>query len=128
MVDHRNDRVRPSIPPAQLPLPQAAVGTVLLFFLFLGAVFWFAIRVEVNANEIMALVNKTGKTLPEDLADKFGDQVVLYPELVRSIAAATGETEEDVREGYKGIRYDVVKEGRNFPILTLSRRSRCRQR
>ncbi|GAG11441.1 unnamed protein product, partial [marine sediment metagenome] len=76
---------------------------------------WFVIRVEVDANEILVLVNKTGKTLPEDLADQFGDQVVLYPELVRAIAAGTSDTEEEVHGGYKGIRYEVLTEGRYFP-------------
>ena len=44
----------------------------------------------------------------------YGDQVVLYPELVKSIAAKTGATEEEVRDGYKGIRYEVRPAGRYF--------------
>jgi hypothetical protein len=69
---------------------------------------------EVDANEILVLVNRIGKTIPVDLVDDFGDQVVLYPELVRAVAARTGETEEKVRNGYKGIRYEVLGEGRCF--------------
>ena len=40
---------------------------------------------------------------------------MLYPELVSAIAAKTGESEEDIRTGYKGIRYEVLGEGRYFP-------------
>lgn len=69
---------------------------------------------EVNANEILVLVNRTGRIIPADLVDDFGDQVMLYPELVRVVAARTGETEEKVRNGYKGILYEVLGEGRCF--------------
>lgn len=81
----------------------------------IGAVFWSVIRVEVRANEILVLINKTGKTIPRALADEFGDQVILYPTLVSAIATQTGETEDQVRNGYKGIRYEMLKEGRYFP-------------
>ena len=117
MVDQVPDRVRPSIPPNRVPLPQAMLGSAFLLLLLVGAVFWFVIRVEVNAGEILVLVNKTGRTLPPELMDEFGDQVVLYPELVRAIAAVTGESEAEVRDGYKGIRYEVLKEDRYCAIL-----------
>ncbi len=90
----------------------AGVG-LLLLFLIVG-IYWFAFRVEVDANEILVLVNKTGKTLPKELQDEFSDQVILYPALVKRISAVTGESEEEVREGYKGIRYEVLAEGRYF--------------
>lgn len=79
------------------------------------AILWFGIRIEVDTNQLMVLMNKTGKTLPDDLRDEFGDQVVLYPELVERIAKVTGESPDDVRNGYKGVRYEVSKEGRYFP-------------
>lgn len=98
-------------------LPRARLlilGVLAIAFLFL-AVLWFGIRVEVNTNELMVLMNKTGSTLPPELRDEFGDQVVLYPELVERIAKITGESPEKIRQGYKGIQYEVSKEGRYFP-------------
>lgn len=94
-------------------LPTLIGGGLILFFLVL-AIIWFGFRVEVDANRILVLVNKTGKILPPELQDEYGDQVVLYPELVGKIAALTGESEDDVRNDYKGIRYDVITEGRYF--------------
>lgn len=91
------------------------IGLVLLLGVALGAVYWFIIRIEVDAGEILVLVNKTGRPLPRALADQFGDQVVLYPELVRAVASTTGDSEEYVREHYKGVRHDVLSEGRYFP-------------
>ncbi len=91
-------------------LPLACVAGFLLLL-----VFWFIIRVEVDANELLVLVNKTGRNLPAELYDEFGDQVVLYPELVAAAAKKTGETEEYVRNNYKGIQFEVKKEGRYFP-------------
>ncbi|MDO8630884.1 MAG: SPFH domain-containing protein [Phycisphaerales bacterium] len=91
------------------------IGLVLLLWVGVGFVYWFVIRVEVDAGEILVLVNKTGKSLPLALADQLGDQVVLYPELVRAIASSGGESEDYVREHYKGVRHDVLSEGRYFP-------------
>ena len=104
------------VPP---PRPRRGLIPVLLFtgagLVFLALfVFWFVVRVEVNANEILMLVNKTGKTLPAELRDEFSDQVVLYPALVEAVAQQTGETPEQVRERYKGIRFEVHGEGRYF--------------
>ncbi len=89
-------------------------GAVLMVVLIL-ALMWFVVRIEVEADEILVLINKTGRTLPAELADTFGDQVVLYPALIDAIAAKTGKDAKNVREGYKGIRYDVLTEGRYFP-------------
>ncbi|HWL92729.1 MAG TPA: SPFH domain-containing protein [Phycisphaerae bacterium] len=86
---------------------------VLLFFSFL--IFWFVIRVEVETNRLLAYVNKTGRDLPKELYHDHGDQVVLYPELVETIAKKTGLSASEVREGFKGIQYEVRKEGRYFP-------------
>ncbi|MCA9255164.1 MAG: hypothetical protein KDA33_05975, partial [Phycisphaerales bacterium] len=67
------------------------VAVIGLVFGFL-AILWFGIRVEVNTNKLMVLMNKTGRVLPDELRDEFGDQVVLYPELVEKIAKITGES------------------------------------
>ncbi|MFQ5492021.1 MAG: SPFH domain-containing protein [Phycisphaerae bacterium] len=106
--------VRPSIPSGPHWIVRLAAGVCTLAAA-IGAVYWFVIRVEVRANEILILVNKTGKTIPDELADQFSDQVVLYPALVQAVAQHTGETAEQVRNRYKGIRYEVLTEGRYFP-------------
>ena len=114
-MSHGSDRpVRPSIPRHGFRLmPLLAGGGLIIVVLFL-AVLWFVVRQEVDANEILVLVNKTGRPIPTDLADEFGDQVVLYPALVRAIAERTGESAEQVRSRYKGIRHEVLGEGRYF--------------
>ena len=106
--------VRPSIPRRRVPWIQTAIAGLLVLAALVSLVVWFVIRVEVYANELLVLVNKTGKTLPPELSDEFGDQVVLYPALVRAVAEQTGESEDEVREGHKGIRYEVFTEGRYF--------------
>ncbi len=115
MTNHDHNRVRPSIPSRRLgPLP-AAIASVVSLLVLAVAVVWLVVRVEVQANQILVLVNKTGKTIPAELADQFSDQVILYPALVSAISSLTGETEEQVRTGYKGIRHEVLPEGRYFP-------------
>ena len=108
-------RVVPSIPRRRFRAIPAAIGLVLMASVAFFLVMWFVIRVEVDANKILVLVNKTGKTLPPELAYEFGDQVVLFPALVKRIAAITGESEEEIQRSYKGIQYDVQVEGRYFP-------------
>jgi len=104
---------RPSFPrPSFLSMILLGGCGLLLLVLF---VFWFVIRVEIPTNRLLVLVNKTGGVLPDELSDEFGDQVVLYPELVQAIAQKTGRDEEAIREHYKGIQYEVRKEGRYFP-------------
>ena len=93
----------------------AVLGVLLIAVFLIGFVYWFIIRVEVNAGEILVLLNKTGRPLPAALANQFGDQVVLYPELVAAIASHSGESEDRVRNRYKGIRHEVLSEGRYFP-------------
>lgn len=110
--------IHPMIPkgtPLRGSLVAKLVSAVLFAAFFTGFVEWFVIRVEVDAGQILVLVNKTGKRLPADLAPEHDDQVVLYPELVRAIAKKTGDAEEYVRQHYKGIRYEVLSEGRYFP-------------
>lgn len=115
MTQFGDDRIRPSIRPIRLPLLPSVLGLAFLLVVAIAGVFWFVVRVEVGANKILVLVNKTGKVIPPELSDRFGDQVVLYPVLVQAIADATGEAEDDVRRTYKGIRYEVDPEGRYFP-------------
>ena len=108
----------PSIPVRRFGSPNwiaRLIATALLVAFAIGVVEWFIIRVEVNAGEIMALVNKTGRRLPDDLASEFDDQVVLYPELVQALVSKSGDSEDDVRREYKGIRCEVFSEGRYFP-------------
>lgn len=87
-----------------------------LFFLAIvlaagfGAYEWYVVRVEVPTNHVLVLVNKTGVELPSE----HGDQVVLYPALVKALAAKTGWSEERVRKSHKGIQYEVLTEGRHF--------------
>ncbi len=106
--------VRPSIRP-RAGIVAGAIGFLVVLAAAAGLLLWFVIRVEVNANEILVLVNKTGKKLPAELHDEFGDQVILYPALVERVAQITGESPEQVRDGYKGIRLDKLREGRYFP-------------
>ena len=75
MPDYEDIPVRPSIPRSRGPHIAAVLGTIFLLLVVIGAVFWFVIRVEVHANEILVLVNKTGREIPEELADQFSDQV-----------------------------------------------------
>ncbi len=89
-------------------------GWALILAVVAAGVVWYGVRVEVNANEILVLVNKSGRAIPAELDDAFDDQVVLYPALVKAIAEKTGKPEESVRHGYKGIQYDVYAEGRYF--------------
>ncbi len=107
MVDYEDGPVRPSIPSGP-PLWFAALIAGPLFLVFAcGVVLWFVVRVEVGGNEIMVLVNKTGRPIPAGLADEFADQVVLYPALVQAIADETGLTTEQVGKKYKGIGFDT---------------------
>jgi len=115
MPEYDRPIVRPSIPPRRVPWLGSLLIAVLLLVGAVGAVFWLVIRVEVKANEILILVNKTGRTVPTELQPEFADQVVLYPELIKAIVAQTGKTEDHVRQRYKGIRYEVLAEGRYFP-------------
>jgi regulator of protease activity HflC (stomatin/prohibitin superfamily) len=98
----------------RLSWPWLLVAAVVFLVVGYGWFVWFIERVEVDANELVIVVNKTGRELPMDLRDEFGDQVVLYPELVEAIAKQTGLSAEAVRETYKGIRYEVTLEGRHF--------------
>lgn len=115
MSDGPRRIVRPSIPRPQFGwLPQLG-GGVLVAVIAILAFVWFVVRVEVGANRILVLVRKTGPTVPANLSTEFADQVVLYPELVKAIAQREGESEEYIRENYKGIVHEALGEGRYFP-------------
>src|SRR3990170_378032 len=86
------------------------VALVLLLAAGWGFYKWFVERVEVPANHYLVLINKTGRTVPAE----FSDQVILYPSLVERIAAQEGKDADWVRSHHKGIRYEVLTEGRYF--------------
>src|SRR5262245_57716010 len=69
------------------------VGLAFMLLFVIGFVYWFIIRIEVNAGQILVLMNKTGRELSPELGP-FSDQVVLYPELTRTIATKTGGSDE----------------------------------
>jgi regulator of protease activity HflC (stomatin/prohibitin superfamily) len=116
----------PSLVPSRLKLLGLALlgaAMVLVVFLF---VLWFVVRQEVDPDEVLILVHKTGKPIPADLGEEFADQTVLYPELLEAIAAKKGKTLpaapaeraaalRKLARGYKGVRLEVLKEGRHFP-------------
>lgn len=92
--------------------PQGVAGFLVAALILVTGFFWFVVRVEVPSNNILILVRKSGQNLPTELRSDFSDQVILYPELVSGIAKKTGESEADVRDGYKGISFEVLGEGR----------------
>lgn len=116
---------RPSGPPA-LRLVGGLLALALLGGATLAFIFWFVVRVEVDPDEVLILVHKTGRPIPADLPEEFQDQTVLYPELLEAIAAKDGlsvpsgadEKAEFLRRlgrRYKGIQLETLKEGRYFP-------------
>lgn len=115
MTNYHSDRDRDP-GPIRLPGSRLAgiAGLVLSVITGIFILYWFVFRIEVRQGEILVLVNKTGRTLPPELADEFGDQVILYPELVSAIAKKVDWDEEDVLQGYKGIRYDPLPTTRYF--------------
>lgn len=100
----------PSLPKIPGGRIAQVVAIVILLLAVYGAYMWFIVRVEVPAGEMLVLVNKTGKLIPQT----FDDQVVLYPALVEKVAADTGKDPDWVRNHYKGIRYETVPEGRHW--------------
>lgn len=94
-------------------LPQAIGlgGGAIIVTLGCIALFLWVSWQNVDTNQLLVLVNKTGKPIPNDIGDEFCDQVVLYPELINAIAAKTGEPEEKIVNRYKGIRLDPLLEG-----------------
>ncbi len=114
MVSFPNSSEGPPRRPIALTKTASIVGGGLLLIVAIGFYYWFIARVEVGADELLILVNKTGLTLPPEFAEEFGDQVVLYPALVKKLAAHHSQPEEWVRTHYKGIQYEVRLAGRYF--------------
>ncbi len=102
--------------PQRLPGARLAgvIGTLLSIVVGILALYWFVFRIEVREGEVLVLVNKTGRRLPAELATDYGDQVVLYPDLVAALAEHSGMTPEKVLDSYKGIRYDPLPTTRYF--------------
>lgn len=90
------------------------IGKCLMLIVFAVTAFggwkWFIERVEVPPGQLLALINKMGNELPVEYAD----QIVLYPEMVKSLAAKHQRSDDWVRDNYRGIRHDVRTEGRHF--------------
>ncbi|RMF70919.1 MAG: hypothetical protein D6744_18735 [Planctomycetota bacterium] len=99
--DHPNIRI-PQVPP--IPPRFLALGLIPLLVLLGVCYWWFVQRIEVQAGEVLVLVRKWGEPLPAEA----GDQVVLYPELLKQL----GEPPDSTR--YTGILYEVLPEGRYF--------------
>jgi regulator of protease activity HflC (stomatin/prohibitin superfamily) len=114
MPNSSEEPIRPSIHRGYFARLGALFGVGILLLMGFTAFMWIVVRIEVPTNNVLVVVNKTGDVLPSDLHDETIDQVVLYPELLKKIAAKTGKTEEQVRNGYKGIRYEVITEGRQW--------------
>lgn len=93
------DRLPIHIPPRVLLL-----ALIPLLILLGVGYWWFVQRVEVPAGRVLVLMRKWGRPLPVEA----GDNVVLYPELLKQL----GQSPDSTR--YAGIRYDVLPEGRYF--------------
>ena len=59
------------MPGGQTPLVRVgmAIGAVFVLIFLIGFYYWFIARVEVHANEVLVLNNKTGDPIPPDLAE-----------------------------------------------------------
>jgi regulator of protease activity HflC (stomatin/prohibitin superfamily) len=112
-----------------------AVGLAAALFVAYMFTLWFVIREEVNADDVLVLVRKTGRTIPAELGEEFEDQIVLYPELLDKLAVYEGRElpSDDVeREAlrtkmtnrYKGVVLEPLKEGRYYPNPYTYRRER----
>ena len=64
---HEN-RFRPPFGVGSWPVKLA--GSLFLAVVLLGAILWTVVRKEVNADEMLVLVNKTGRDLPPELATR----------------------------------------------------------
>ncbi len=115
-----------SMPAATLKRIALVVGLAIALFLAYMITMWFVIRQEVNADEVLVLVRKTGRTIPAELGEEFEDQIVLYPELLDKLAAyeereLPGDKDElhalrtKMTNRYKGVVLEPLKEGRYYP-------------
>ena len=126
MSQFGSDQTSPAVIASKLRWLGSLVGGLFVagaVFLF---VLWFVVRVEVEPDEVLILVNKTGRLVPADLGEEFLDQVVLYPELLDALIVRNGQQlpedegernrlRQNTARRYKGIQHDAFKEGRYFP-------------
>ncbi|MEZ6084442.1 MAG: hypothetical protein R3E58_11020 [Phycisphaerae bacterium] len=79
-----------SMPTATMKRIAIVVALVVALFAAYMFTLWFVIRQEVEADEVLVLVRKTGRTIPAELGEEFEDQIVLYPELLDKLAVYEG--------------------------------------
>ena len=124
-----------SMPTATMKRIAIVVALVVALFAAYMFTLWFVIRQEVEADEVLVLVRKTGRTIPAELGEEFEDQIVLYPELLDKLAVYEGRelpsdpVERDalrakVTNHYKGVVLEPLKEGRYYPNPYTYRRER----
>lgn len=88
-------------------------GLFIVLAVLVAGFYWYIVRVEVGNDQFLVVMKKTGLEIPPDTS--YGpDQVVLFPELVAEIAQKTGRSEEEVRNTYKGVRYETYAAGRHW--------------
>lgn len=92
----------PQLP--QIPRVVGLLGLIPLLLVIGVCYWWFVQRVDVGPGEVLVLIHKTGEPLPDEATG----QVVLYPELLKKLGEEPGSTR------FKGIRYEVLGEGRYF--------------
>ncbi|NOX58632.1 MAG: hypothetical protein GXP29_07210 [Planctomycetes bacterium] len=144
MSDYPNDPRGPTDPRGSIAMSPRNLGRVgigivaaLAILVTYMLVQWFVIRQEVNADDLLVLVRKTGKTIPTDLGEEFQDQTVLYPALLDKLAEREGfDLPSDEKElaalrkkitnRYKGIVLEPLKEGRYYPNPYTFKRVRQR--
>jgi len=88
----------------KIPGRVALFGLILLLPILAVCYWWFVQRVEVGPEEVLVLVRKVGRDLPAEAET----QVVLYPELLRTLGEPPGSTR------YKGILYEPKPPTRYF--------------
>lgn len=124
-----------SLPTATMKRVALVVGLAAALFVAYTFTLWFVIREEVDADEVLVLVRKTGRTIPAELGEEFEDQIVLYPELLDKLAVYEGRelpsdpVERDalrtkITNRYKGVVLEPLKEGRYYPNPYTYRRER----
>ncbi len=106
IITPREHRNAPDVPAILFSIPRSALWVLLLLLLVLFGFcyWWFVQRVEVRPGQMLVLIRKVGASLPAST----GDQVVLYPALLKDLG------EQPTSTHYKGILYQPLPEGRYF--------------
>ncbi|GJM26778.1 MAG: hypothetical protein DHS20C16_31930 [Phycisphaerae bacterium] len=115
-----------SMPSATMKRIALIIGLAIALFVAYMLTLWFVIRQEVNADDVLVLVRKTGRTIPAELGEEFEDQIVLYPELLDKLAVHEGRElpgdkvelealRKKMTNRYKGVILEPLKEGRYYP-------------